>query len=223
MTIQAKPAVNLYHGTSTIFLPGIEEFGLGGQNILDRWGFYEFVRELAPLCENRCEEIDSYIFNKIVRQEVGHSNFQHGQTYLSPSKSTAARYAASNAFGSELISEALTRVELLLKLDCGVDQLLSRFPEVSAVMASKPTPLLITIPNATRYKLRTEHGADPEHKLRKIFATLQDDPSTMDLHHQQDNFRLDAIVSPEELIFESITLTGWNSGFPSFEIGPFKQ
>jgi hypothetical protein len=218
-----RDSLNLYHGTSSIFLQGIREKGLGGQNILETWGFFEFIRDLAPLCEGHCDEIDSYIFDKIVNQEVGHSNFQHGHTYLSPSKSTAARYAASNRYGSELVSEAMTRVEHLLGRNCGVEKLLSSYPNIKAVRDNDCNPLLITTPNAGRFKLRTEHGKDAARTIEKVLSTLSQNPDEVDLYHQQDNFRLDSIVPFNELIIESITITGSMSGFPQYEIGQFSQ
>lgn len=219
MHLHNTPALNLYHGTSDIFLPGIKESGLGGKNILAELGFYGFIKELAPMLRGHSDEGENYIFNNMANQEVGYLNFQHGHTYLSPSKSTVARYA-KNKYGSELLSETVKIIKKLSNQNIGIEELLSGYPEIKTIMARSSNPILITLPNATRFKLLSEHGADASQTIQNVLSTLSQNPGELEFFHQQDNFRLNESVPITELLIQNITFTNTDLIFPDFTVNP---
>jgi len=65
-------------------------------------------------------------------QQVGHTNWQHGATYLSCSRDTAARYASSNTYGSEILSETFELFDTLTRAEAqeGKDLLVEKYRNV---------------------------------------------------------------------------------------------
>lgn len=97
--------IDLFHGTSTLFLDSIVQNGLGGINPISQWNVLELSKEVLELSEEHLKEneiyvIKSFSFRKMTEQSnEGMFNFQHGQTYLSPSRDTASSYAINKEFG----------------------------------------------------------------------------------------------------------------------------
>src|SRR5262249_1089894 len=82
--------IPLYHGTSTLFLSSISEYGLGGKNPIEEWdvlGFFNTVLALAGryLLNDDDWVSERWFLQKMGRQEAGASNWRHKSTYLSPS------------------------------------------------------------------------------------------------------------------------------------------
>lgn len=209
----------LFHGTSSIFLEGIRTRGLGGTNIIRDWGVYEFVAELSQLIDETCADLDGYTFERIAMQVTGNSNFQHGDVYLSPSRGVAARYAATNRYGSEIISEAMLRVERMRDHD-GVRELLQRFPDISSLVDITPTPVLVTLDAAYKYRYSTEHGERADALIDELCAAFRDQPEMFAVVYQQHNLRLADVVPFEELRLDRLEVTGSISGFPVIDIKP---
>ena len=104
-----KVSFPLYHGTSSLFLDSIIKVGVGGTNPIADWGVLEFAKELYPLVEQHLSHVDGHMakcasFKLMVQQKSEALNFQHGDSYLSPAKSTAIRYAVNNRYGSEMLT-----------------------------------------------------------------------------------------------------------------------
>lgn len=104
--------IPLYHGTSSLFLGSIIRSGLGGLNPIAEWHLLEFARLIYPLVEKHVSTRDDFVvkaqtFRFMVEQKSAAMNFQHGDTYLSPSLSTAVRYAVNKRYGSELLTYTL--------------------------------------------------------------------------------------------------------------------
>ena len=74
----------------------------------------------------------NYWFKKMTDQQVGHTNWQHGATYLSCSRDTAARYASSNSYGSEILSDTFELFDALIREEAqeGKDMLVEKFRNV---------------------------------------------------------------------------------------------
>src|ERR1044071_6013102 len=83
--------IDLFHGTSTLFMDSIIQNGLGGINPVIEWKLLELSKEVYELSEQHLQEtklfkVSSTSFKKMTEQSNGGSfNFQHGDTYLSPS------------------------------------------------------------------------------------------------------------------------------------------
>ena len=106
----------LYHGSSSHYLVN---FRLGES--LSHWSFkrdaLELYRrvwiELKPL-----GHAPDWWQKKILAQESGHANWQHGQLYVTPSKASAVRYASgAAAHGGELMQLCRDALDELAKLD----------------------------------------------------------------------------------------------------------
>jgi hypothetical protein len=109
--------IPLYHGSSSLFLGSIIRFGLGGLNPIAEWNVLEFARVIYPLVDKHVSTRDDFVvkaqsFKFMVEQNSAAMNFQHGDTYLSPSRLTAVRYAVNKKYGSELLTYTLTRLRL---------------------------------------------------------------------------------------------------------------
>jgi hypothetical protein len=81
----------LYHGTSTAFLEDIRSLGLGAKDPLAAIGLHDFVKDLLPIIDANLKGMAIYearrqSFGWMTEQKSAAMNFQHGQTYLSPSK-----------------------------------------------------------------------------------------------------------------------------------------
>jgi hypothetical protein len=203
--------VPLYHGTSTLFLEGILKLGLGGMDAIAEWKVLEFARAIAPLVDEHCAGRDdlalkAYGFGCMIEQLSGASNFQHGHSYLSPALSTAVRYAASNRYGSELLTNTLGFLQELLNLDVpGVrDALYRQFPEMFRMLDVSPAPLLIRIDNVPITAVLNEHGNQPDSNVELIRENAGDTVLSEALF-QQLNFRLMAPQKITEVCLINVT------------------
>jgi hypothetical protein len=186
----------LYHGTSTLFLEGILKHGLGGKNQLEEWRVLELARAIAPLVEQHCAIRDDLMvkasgFRWMTEQLCEAMNFQHGHSYVSPSIATAARYAISNRYGSELLTYTLDFLQELSGMGVrGVnDELYRRFPELFEKLRINPAPLLIRIDDVPFEALLTERGEQPDSHV-KIIGEMLRESDHADAILQQINFRL---------------------------------
>ena len=94
---------------------------------------------------NWYEDPDLLTIRYIVDQRVtsGGFNFRYGSTYLSPSKTTAVRYALSNRFGSELLSTTFCMFEKLKTYDLHrAHEIIKKYPELLKLHEMPHQPLL---------------------------------------------------------------------------------
>lgn len=97
----------LFHGTSSLWLESIGQNGLGGA-----WPPIHEAKALLGKILERIPPSDRDLgAEKMVLQEEGFTNWQHGQVYFSLAFDDAEHYARSNALGSELLSECLRHAE----------------------------------------------------------------------------------------------------------------
>jgi hypothetical protein len=99
--------ISLYHATSTLFLDSIEQYGLGGLNIIKEWNVLAFVKEIYPYAQKLPDYPKWDFFGDMARQTTKGFNFQHGDVYCSGSKKYAFEFLRINPYGSELVSNAL--------------------------------------------------------------------------------------------------------------------
>jgi hypothetical protein len=213
--------VPLYHGTSTLFLEGVLQHGLGGKDALAEWGVLEFARVLAPLVREHCEPREDLVmkatrFLWMTEQKCEVANFQHGQAYLSPSIDTAIRYAAGNRYGSELLTNTLDLLRALLNL--GVrglrDDLYRQFPEMFEKLDVSPAPLLMKVENVPTSAVLSEQGRSPDENLRLIEEHRNEPLFAAVL--QQVNFRL---LQPQKVTEVSlINVSKWNPSLPEYTL-----
>jgi hypothetical protein len=214
----------LYHGTSTLFLKGILESGLGGQNPIESWGIFNFVEELWPLVEKHLAKEDEFMlradsFSRMVNQTSAAMNFQHGDTYLSPSQMTAARYASNQPYGSEILSYALELLEELVrrKVDGVADELYQRHPQIFNFMDISPAPLIIEVVNCPVEWLVTENGENAGDQLEQILEFWNSDKQMLEIIGQQTNFRLTDPVGADGLKIWLLNVLQWRSFNPEYQ------
>ncbi len=211
--------VPLYHGTSRLFLPSIRSRGLGAQDPNVTFRSREMLDELASAREwSWYEDPDLLSIRYIADQRVtgGGFNFRHGRTYLSPSKTTAVRYALGNRFGSELLSTTLRLFEKLQAFDQrSAHEIISRYPELLQLSTSAHQPLLVEVWDIPIRHLRSEDGGDPSDSLR-IMGEEADD--LRELLWQQLNFELTAPQPAVNLKLYRIEPTNTDPIFPQYSL-----
>lgn len=94
----------------------------------------------------RDHQLEFYQEN-MLRQETGHSNWQHGETYVVAGREKALAYALSNAeHGGELLNECAILLRELAQLDpVAASSLPERFPELVPMLEGGGRPLIVTI------------------------------------------------------------------------------
>jgi len=194
--------IPLYHGTSSFFLDSIRENGLGGYRdpqLFNKKVLVSLVNALKKP-ENYYESWDLYSFvvEKMLKQEVtaGGFNFRYGNTYLSPSKLTASKYAKNNDLGSEFLSTINTAYKALKSVNpIEAEEIISSSSYLQAVLKGSHKPVLIEITNADTNKLRTEQGKHIHAQLDKMNSINNEQPSCIiDIFWQQYNFELEGVI-----------------------------
>ncbi|MDE4913973.1 hypothetical protein PQI07_25215 [Methylobacterium sp. 092160098-2] len=94
----------------------------------------------------RDHQLEFYQEN-MLRQETGHSNWQHGETYVVAGRQKALAYALSNAeHGGELLNECAILLRKLAQFDpAAASSLPERFPELVPMLEGGGRPLIVTI------------------------------------------------------------------------------
>ena len=214
----------LYQGTSTVFLHGISQHGLGGRNPVKDWNLLCLAGEVLALSKTHLQDAPVYkarneAFAKMTKQEIRGWNWQHGDTYLSPAKSTAIRYAIHKRFGSELLTYTLDFLEELHRREVpGVkDDLFRRYPDAFGIMEACPSPILIEASNIPITSLQSEDGSKPDSNFKHMNDVLSDGDNNKELL-QQTNFRLTEPVPTENLRFWLINILQWDFWKPTYKL-----
>ena len=197
--------VALYHGTSKLFLQSIQSAGLGAKDPNVTFRTRELLHELAEAREWNWYE-DPYLVSVryIVDERVtsGGFNFRYDGTYLSPSKTTAVRYALNNRFGSELLSTAFGMFERLKTYDqrraC---EIIEGYPELLWVDKMPSQPLLVEALDVPIRNLCSEDGEDPTDALNMLTENVDD---ANGLIWQQTNFELTSPLPASNLKYYCI-------------------
>jgi hypothetical protein len=227
-----KLMIPLFHGTSTIFLESIIENGLGGRNPIKDLNIFDLAKEVYNLSENflkdtKLYEVSHFSLGQMVKQTSESMNFQHGDTYLSPSQKTAIKYVIGDPYtrltnkklhyGSELLTYTLNFMMEIIKKEIPEveDDLINRFPKVYNFLKSWPSPIVIELNDVPIDHLLSESGNDPDETLKKIqFAFDKDMPQLC----QQYNFRLLQSVNSSELKFWLINDQQWDTETEEFKL-----
>lgn len=218
--------VDLYHGTSTLFLDSIIASGLGAVNPIKEWNVLELSKEVYDLSVIHLQEtglfqVSSSSFKFMTEQKnSGSFNFQHGSTYLSPSKQTAAHYAIRKRYGSEILTYTIEFLKELLCMDISYvkKDLYMKYPEIFGFIECCPSPLLVQVSNVNKWSLLDEYGSDPQQNINQIEELAIEDSSLIDTYLQQCNFRLTSPVTVENLKFWLINVQEWNPQFPKYNL-----
>jgi hypothetical protein len=217
----------LFHGTSTLFLDDILASGLGAKNPLVELEIATFIEQVTPLIDSHLAATATYIarrrsFGRMAEQFTSTNgwNFQHGQTYLSPSMSTAIRYAANKRYGSEILTYALDFLQMLIDRDVPTvaTDVFRQFPKVFALLDTSPAPILVRADRVQLNQLLTERGEDPMLQVDQLTSLRKETPSSFAIVAQQSNFRLSAPVHARELQVWFINVKRFNSFKPEYSL-----
>lgn len=221
--VLTKLPIPLYHGTSTLFLQSIIRSGLGGANPIADWSVLEFARVIYPLVEKHLSAHEDFMlkaqtFKFMVEQKSAGMNFQHGETYLSPSLSTAVRYAANKRLGSEFLTYTLDFLSELIRLKvAGVsDKLYRAYPQIFEKLDISPAPLLIQAENVDPAALAAENGGDATLTLKHVLETVRSLPEECDFLLQQSNFRLCQPILVGQLKIWLVDIVRWDPFAPKY-------
>ena len=218
-TNDERTPVPLYHGTSKLFLPSIRSVGLGAKDPNVTFRTREMLDELVNAREwNWDEDPDLVVARNIIEQRVtrGGLNFRHGSAYLSPSKTTAVRYALNNRSGSEFLSTTFCMFEKLKTYDlCGANRIIKKYPELLKLYEMPHQPLLIEALDIPIRNLRSERGEDPAYALRMLMENA-DGPRKFTW--EQCNFELIAPHSAANLKYYCIEYKNADSVFPEYSL-----
>jgi hypothetical protein len=200
--------IDLFHGTSTLFLDSIIKNGLGGKNQIFEWNLLELTREVYELSKGYLKDTklyrtSSWSFEQMAKQSNETFNFQHGETYLSPSSITATKYAVNKEYGSELLTYTMKFLRELLSKDIPYvkNDLKRKYPELFRLLDAKPSPILIRVKNVTAESLLDEHGEEPHSNFKDIRESMKLSKELFETTLQQTNFRLNDSVLTNNLEF----------------------
>ena len=199
--------VDLFHGTSTIFLNSIIRNGLGGINPVEDWNILELSKEVYELSEKYLKETkifkkSSLSFKEMAKQSnSGVLNFQHGDTYLSTSKKAAIRYSIHKEYGSELLTYTINFLKELINLEIPyvMKDLYRKHKNIYKIINVNPSPILIQTKNVDVSILLDEFGNDPKDNFEKINTFSNGDIPI--------NFRLKSPIKSDKLTFWLINVT----------------
>ena len=201
-----KCPLPLYHGTSTLFVDSIKEFGLGGKNIIQEGKVLEFARKIFPLVRDNLPENDGSghtvsTFKDMVDQ---HPLFQHGQVFLSLSYDYCTRFTQKREFGSELISHSLYYYSKLLEKKLVSPDLLNDYSYLKDVKRVGSKPVVVKVKDVDWDNLLMEGGgALPKEDIEKILSFSQMEESNVkELIRRGYNFRLINPVPSDEIEFD---------------------
>lgn len=226
LTKEGKLKIDFYHGSSTIFLNSIIKNGLGGINPIEEWKILELSNEVYKLSEKHLKDTVLFIAKSksyklmIEQSNNGNFNFQHGDTYITPSKQTAIRYAINNTYGSELLSRTIEFLKKLiaLRIDYVTKDLFRKYSEVFNIIEANPSPILLKIKNIDPQLLSNEYGKEPGENYKQISKILESSPDHIDLYLQQINFRLNSTIGINNLEKYLINVTKWQHFIPEYNL-----
>lgn len=203
---EGKILIPLYHGTSSIFLPMIEEYGLGGINLVEHFELDVVLEQLCQYFEDEERpsnwwEINKHTCRNMLKNKVtsGNFNFNYDGLYVTPSNETAKNYARSNKFGSEYLSvlmQAYEEVKNLSPIDA--DKILPSKHFIFQIINSDPKPILITITNLHKKDLETETGKDLDEQIEQMENIHQE-------LWQQFNFSISRTLPLEDLMIDYVS------------------
>jgi hypothetical protein len=222
----------LYHGTSTLFLGSIIKNGLGGGNPIEELDILSFAQDLLPIAQKVLGHEDDFmhkvgIYERMTNQTqtAGNFNYQHGDTYLSPSIETASRYACNSRYGSEIITYSLDLLEEIIRRNiAGVKcDLYEKYRSIFSLLDMSPAPILIKVECAKENVLLDEHGKCPKEQIMELINYKEQGKSLFDALGQQMNFRLKNAIEIEDCEIFLLSVLEYNQISPKFDAYPISK
>lgn len=206
----------LYHETSSLFKSSIKENGLGAINPVDELRVIDCLSLLYDIAKsgriNDDEwELQKIVGNHMIKQGVASEegmNFQHGNTYCSPSKRTAINYANNNPYGSEILSHCVAAYKKLVSIcPSELDVIAIDFSEISSLAKKIYKPILIEVTKVPFSAVLTEQGKSPIINIKRIIKyidTKDENDIDYQILFQQTNFRLISTIPVKNIKFKKV-------------------
>ena len=183
----------LFHGTSSHYLAAFKP----GASLAD-WPHKDVALSLfrdawAALQALGCEPKKPWVRHAL-NQASGHSNWQHGELYVTPSKGTARMYADGGAiYGGELLTFCRCAVDRLAELDRERAESLMRDAEsIAGFLKGAGSPILVEFVDVSVCSLSPERSSDNVLDTLSHLEALSrsGDECMREIIEQQTNFRL---------------------------------
>ena len=178
----------LFHGTSSHYLaafkPGATLAGWPHKDV----ALSLFKGAWAAL-QALGREPDWWV-KRALDQVSGHSNWQHGELYVTPSKGTARIYADGGAvYGGELLTLCRCAVDKLAELDRErAESLMWDAESIAGFLKGAGSPIVVEFVDVSVCGLLPERSSDNVLDELKALSCLGDE--RRELYGQQTNFRL---------------------------------
>lgn len=214
-----------YHGTSSIFLNSIIEFGLGGINPNIKYKNLELLQYLSSECERKIPNKKEYLVIRDASLGMANQkpvefktpdggtfigNYEHKKIYVGLTLQRAIMYACDNKYGSEILEYCIKLFEFLKEDDINFNlpSELNLF-NIEKYMNKEHKPILIRIDEIKENELETEFGKNGTEylaDLRKLLPTLNE----MDFHKKlgYSNFRLLKPIQIERMKIYEVDFDG---------------
>jgi len=203
-----------YHGTNTVFIDYIENYGLGGFDIVKESKAVELLSKLDRIAEHNHSEKYMDAGRGMLRMSVSaillqvsgdHINWQHGDVYITPSLNRAINYAVKNTFGSELFTYTYHVYNFLTKIEISeAQEILDNYPIIKEIFSKNGDPIVIEIGNLTDEDLLTEGGAKPKKVLHELQELSRQHSEIENGYLDDFGFRLNKIIPFDQLIIHPI-------------------
>lgn len=163
-----------YHGTSSIFLDSIIEFGLGGVNPNIEYKNLELLKYLTFECEKKIPNKPEYLVGRDVVIGMSNqksvelkipgggtflANYKHDRIYLAMTLERALMYACDNKYGSEILEYCIMLYKFLKDDDINfsLPSDLNLF-NIEKYIDKVHKPILIEVGHINDNELETEFG-----------------------------------------------------------------
>lgn len=200
-----KLTIPLYHGTTSLFIKSINEFGLGGKDPLKSYNALNLLQSLWCKAESQLANDSFWLsirerFQTIVEQNQfkGVLNQQHGETYLTYNPMIAVKYAVECRHGGEFLTNLREFIQLLISKNVkGVKEEINSHP-LRQVLDQYYDPYVLKVDSLDINDLATETGLAMDEQISKI-------------SHYMSNaiisplsFKLKSVVKPQDIEVKKI-------------------
>ena len=165
--------IPLYHGTTSLFVDSIKEYGLGGLNPVEELDLVSIYRALFEVADKKFRGASSwekvrkkasYIAYQKNSNDGLNYNFRHGNVYLTPIRKIAFDYASINE-GSELLGY-LKGLVLYLIHQKGHKEVNDILPmKVASILSKSYQPVLLRLESVCLTEIEPENGMDKDYLL----------------------------------------------------------
>jgi hypothetical protein len=185
---------SLYHATSTLFIDSIKQNGLGAHNPVKELKLLELLKKIQVLMEEKLHNneeraIALLSLRRITEQGSSESvNYQHGQTYLTPSRWQAGMYARN--YGCEALDAVYEMTDILKKYDVFPALLEEEYKSVYKIKERNYQPIILRLDNVRIDYLAGEKNLPLQTIIDRVNKAREKDPELYETFVGQCNFRL---------------------------------